>query len=81
MMLTVLLAIVLSLTTKKIQAADVMPNKTVEAQHFVLKNSSGTVMGEFKVGEDGKAVFELYDSAGEVTWSTNTRGSALAVTR
>ena len=49
---------------------------TVEAQNFLLRDTAGTVMGQLTV-RDGKAQLELYDPSGKVTWSTNTRGTAL----
>lgn len=45
---------------------------TVEAQNFVLKDSSGAVMGQLTV-KDGKAQLDLYDGSGKLAWSTNTR--------
>jgi hypothetical protein len=48
---------------------------TVEAQDFLLKDTSGAVMGQLTV-RDGKPALELYDASGKVTWSTTTRGIA-----
>ena len=48
--------------------------KTLEAQAFALKDADGTLRGLLDVA-DGKAKLELYDSAGRVTWSTQTRVS------
>jgi hypothetical protein len=54
-----------------------MRGMTVEAQNFLLKDAAGTVMGQFTV-RNGKALLELYDPTGKVTWSTNTGAKALS---
>ena len=52
---------------------------TVEAQHSLLRDAAGKLMGELAV-RDGKPVLELYDAIGKVTWSTNTRTRGLVAT-
>jgi hypothetical protein len=82
--LMVLLVVGISLTAsvtaqQRIQAVP-MRVKTIEAQNFLLTDTAGALMGRMAV-KDGKPILELYDAAGRVTWSTNTRLSGLMATK
>jgi len=46
-------------------------SRTVEAEHFVLKDASGATRGEFSVTPQGP-VLEIFGPAGKVIWSTRS---------
>ena len=49
------------------------PSSTVEAQAFILKDSTGIMRGKMTVDGDRHPVLEFYDLDGKVEWSTDTR--------
>jgi len=52
-------------------------SRTVEAEHFILKDESGHTMGEFTVTPQGP-VINLYGLNGKTIWSTRPRPLAQA---
>ena len=53
-----------------------LKSPTVEAEHFILKESNGVTRGEFTMTPTGP-VLELFGPDGKVTWSTR-RGPRLS---
>ena len=76
--LTVFLILGVSLTASV--KAQQKVQDIVEAQHFLLEDAAGHLMGQLSV-RDGKPMIELYDAAGKVTWSTNTRVRGLMASK
>lgn len=50
--------------------------KSVEAQGFVAKDALGTVRATLRVKGD-RAVLEIYDSTGQMVWSTPEKSGAI----
>ncbi len=49
------------------------PSSTVEAQAFILKDSTGIMRGKMTVDGDRHPLLEFYDLDGNVEWSTDAR--------
>lgn len=64
--LLILLAIVIFLGA---HAQSEAPARTVEAQEFILKDSSGRVRAKLGMKND-QSVIELYDEQGSVVWKS-----------
>lgn len=70
----VVLALVLGagLRAQEMQTPSPYRGNTIEAQRFLLKNSSGRILGEWAATPDGGAL-ALYSPDGKVIWSSEPR--------